>query len=59
MELAEFKRRIEEAGLKPTDAALQEMFAALPLLEAMRARVNQPYAMSNEPAAVFDARLGE
>lgn len=58
MELADFKRRLAEAGLKPTDVAVQQMFAALPLLEAMRARIQADYDMAEEPAVTFDARRG-
>ena len=59
MEIEEFKRRLAEAGLKPTDAVVQQMYAALPLIEAMRARVNRNYDMADEPAATFNARLGQ
>ncbi len=55
MEIAEFKRRLAEQGLTPTDDALQQMYAALPALEAMRARVNRTYDITDEPALTFDA----
>ncbi len=58
MELDDFKRRLTEAGLAPTDTALQEMFAALPHLAAMQARVDRDYDLGDEPATIFDARPG-
>jgi hypothetical protein len=55
MDFEEFKRRLAEAGLHPSDAALHRMHEALPHLEAMKTRVNRDYDMAAEPAHVFDA----
>ena len=55
MDIADFKQRLAEQGLTPTDVALQQMYAALPALEAVRARVNRAYDLADEPALTFDA----
>lgn len=58
MSLEEFRQRLLAEGLKPGEEALQEMYAALPMLQAMRARVHADYDMADEPASTFSARLG-
>ena len=58
MDFEAFERQIALAGLKPTPDALQQMYAALPLLEAMRARIHADYDMAEEPAVIFGAALG-
>lgn len=58
MEFDEFEKFIAAAGLKPTAQALREMHAALPLIEAMRARVAADFDMAEEPATAFDADRG-
>ena len=56
MDFESFKRRLYAAGLKPTDDALQQMYAALPFIEAMCAKVAIDYDMAEEPALTFNAR---
>lgn len=58
MTIEEFRRRLAAEGLKPDEAALKEMYDALPMLQAMRARVHGDYDMAEEPASTFNARLG-
>ena len=53
MDIDELKRHLADAGLHPGDAALHEMYAALPHLEAMKARVARGFAESDEPAHIF------
>jgi len=51
----EFKSRLLAAGFKPDDKSLKEMHAALPYLDAIRARVRREYSHIDEPAHVFSA----
>lgn len=51
----EFKSRLRAAGFKADDKSLKEMYAALPYLDAMRARVRRAYVHADEPAHVFSA----
>ena len=53
--LGEFKSRLQAAGFDPDDKSLEEMYAALPYLEALRAQVRRDYAHADEPAHVFSA----
>ncbi len=55
MDLATFKQRLAEAGLHPDDSTLIQMHAALPHLEAMKARVNRRFELTDESAHTFDA----
>ena len=59
MTFEEFKARLTQAGYRPPEKSLREMYAALPHLEAMRARVQKPFAYADEPAHVFDAEAGK
>ena len=53
--IKEFKSRLHAAGFKPDDKSLNEMYAALPYLDAIRAQVRREYAHADEPAHVFSA----
>ena len=53
--IGEFKSRLHAAGFNPDDKSLEEMYAALPYLEALRAQVRRDYAHTDEPAHVFSA----
>ncbi len=57
MEFDDCKRRLAPAGLKRIDAAKQQMFAALPLLEALCARIHAGGDLAEEVAAPFGARV--
>jgi hypothetical protein len=55
-----FAARLRAEGFTVSDTAAQEMWAALPGLEALRQRVRRTYRPSDEPAHVFHpARQGE
>ena len=54
-----FALRIRALGFNPPEASLREMHAAMPHLEAMRARLRRSYAYADEPAHVFRAQGGE
>ena len=53
--IGEFKSRLYAAGFKPDDKSLNEMYAALPYLDAIRTQVRRDYAHTDEPAHVFSA----
>ena len=53
--IKEFKSRLHAAGFNPEDKSLEEMYAALPYLDALRTRVRREYAHADEPAHVFSA----
>ena len=55
MDIDELKRRLAAEGLHPSDAALHQMYEALPHLEAMKARVSRHFAQSDESAHIFVA----
>ena len=59
MDIDELKRRLAAEGLHPGDDTLQELHAALPHLEAMKARVERRFAASDEPAHIFVAEPDE
>jgi hypothetical protein len=59
MTFEEFKARLAQAGYAPAEKSLQEMYAALPHLEAMRARVHKRFTYAEEPAHVFAAEVGQ
>ena len=59
MTFEQFRARLAEAGFHPPEKSLQEMYAALPHLEAMRARLHKPFGYADEPAHVFDAEAGQ
>lgn len=48
-----FAVRIRALGFNPSEASLREMHAAMPHLEAMRARLRRSFAYADEPAHVF------
>jgi hypothetical protein len=54
-----FAARIRALGFDPPPANLEEMFAAMPHLEAMRARLRRPYTYADEPAHVFRPEGGD
>jgi len=57
---ATFAARLRAEGFTVSDAAAQEMWMALPGLEAMRHRARRVYGSADEPAHVFHpARQGE
>ena len=51
--LEEFAARIRALGFDPPQANLEEMYAALPHLDGMRARLRRVYTYADEPAHVF------
>ena len=48
-----FAARIRALGFDPPRANLEEMHAAMPHLDAMRARLRRSYTYADEPAHVF------
>ena len=55
MDLETFRRQLAAAGLHPDDNTLHQMHAALPHLEAMKARVNRHFELTDEKAHIFYA----
>ncbi len=53
-----FAARIRALGFNPPQATLDEMYAALPHLDAMRDRLRRAYTYADEPAHVY-AMKGE
>jgi hypothetical protein len=53
MDIDEFKQFLAAEGLHPDDTTLQQMFAALPHLEAMKTRVGRRFDDGDEPAHIF------
>jgi len=51
-----FAARIRALGFDPPQATLDEMYAALPHLDAMRARLRRAYTYADEPAHVYAMR---
>ncbi len=51
----DFKARLAAAGFSPDAKALEEMYAALPYLEEMQARVRRGYGYGDEPATCYSA----
>lgn len=59
MSLDAFAARIRALGFDPPQATLEEMYRAVPHLEAMRARLRRAYVYADEPAHVFRVDGGE
>lgn len=53
--LEKFKARLAAAGFLPDDKALIDMYAALPYLEEIQARVRRGYGYGDEPATTYTA----
>ncbi|WP_170432496.1 hypothetical protein [Ruegeria arenilitoris] len=51
--LEEFRAQLRAQGFDPEEKSLREMYAALPHLNALRARLRRRYVHSDEPAHVF------
>ncbi|WP_420393564.1 hypothetical protein [Acuticoccus sp.] len=49
------REHLERMGHTVAPASLDEIYAALPVLEAMRRRVRRGYDRAAEPAHTFDA----
>ena len=57
--LEAFSARIRALGFDPPEASLKEMHAAMPHLDAMRARLRRAYTYADEPAHVFRPEGGK
>lgn len=54
IKLEDFRAQLRARGFDPEEKSLREMHAALPHLNALRARLRRGYAHSDEPAHVFN-----
>ncbi|MCW5746182.1 MAG: hypothetical protein KIT36_08300 [Alphaproteobacteria bacterium] len=55
MSLEEFERHLARAGLAVTPEKARELYACVPFLTAMAARVRADFSYADEPAHVFAA----
>jgi hypothetical protein len=56
MTLDEFRAHLAREGFTVPEDRLEELHAALPLVNAMRQRMRRAYGYGDEPALIFEAR---
>jgi hypothetical protein len=56
MTLDEFRAHLVREGFTVPEDRLEELHAALPLIDAMRQRMRRAYGYGDEPALIFEAR---